>query len=805
MGKAIDPLREENQFLVLARESIDAEISRGTDASAGGDDYASRILLATFEERVQTFRDARDRPFDAAFEHPLDGVFVVYHVGIQHVEVGDDLIVDFRAQIAEKRFSEAVTETRAMRFKEDELVEVLVDGSRRGSGLKSILLRGVSDERFAAATRGGLASRSWSRESRIQRSSSPSIAPVVSSASDARTSFIDSVLSDMLETPDAKMTGIVGTIQKDQDALMRLPLGVAAAIQGGPGTGKTVVGLHRLAFVAFEARNQGSGGRLLMLGPSERFVNYVRGVLPSLGERRVFQKSFADLCLDSSSSGRPLRAVVDLAEHPETALLKASPAILDVMRRVLAGRIRVADVMLRLGVKRIGIEMSAIGDILGDGARGLLAGTSSMDSIREDLVGFIKRVAGTGVSFTEDDLRVKAADRLDNQIKALEGMGKPPSLVEVKELSYDDASVERAAKQVALRLVPDDDPLRLLAQFHDRHSDVFQTNDERFMPTSHERAIRRLILRNETPESVRRRRSGSIGQSDLPLLHELQIASSGTTPPPFDHIMIDETQNMTSAMLRVVRRYFSGENVTLLGDFNQRTRVEAVVSWSEIAKELGLKSLAVSELPRSYRVPKPALDFASQVLLADDRQRVPVGVRPGAAPEVIKTKAGQVRSLVEKVVADATEGTILIIAARDELSDLYVSDDRVTAIAPEVANGLEAGLVIVVNPGSWQFDAEIDSRLLYVALTRTMGRLVVVHSGRLPAGLTSNSGSKSNSAELLSQKRKKEKNKKSPRSKKSRMTKRTSKSTKSATRKVPAGKRRRGMFGLKRKKQSKKR
>ena len=110
MERAIDPLREENQFLVLARESIDFEIRRNTDASAGGDDYASRILLATFEERIQSFRDARDKPFDAAFEILSDGEFVVYHVGIRHVEVGDDLIIDFRAPIARERFSEAATE-----------------------------------------------------------------------------------------------------------------------------------------------------------------------------------------------------------------------------------------------------------------------------------------------------------------------------------------------------------------------------------------------------------------------------------------------------------------------------------------------------------------------------------------------------------------------------------------------------------------------------------------------------------------------------------------------------------------------
>jgi hypothetical protein len=802
MERAIDPLREENQFLVLARESIDFEIRRNTDASAGGDDYASRILLATFEERIQSFRDARGKPFDAAFEILSDGEFVVYHVGIRHVEVGDDLIIDFRAPIARERFSEAATERRTLRFKEDELIEVLIDGARRGSGLKSLVLKGAPGGSLPAATSDGLTSEDDRRERRTEEASSRPAGRFVSSASDAQTSFIDSVLSDMLETPAAKMTGIVGTIQKDQDALMRLPLGEAAAIQGGPGTGKTVVGLHRLAFVAFEARNQKIGGRLLMLGPSDRFVNYVKGVLPSLGERRVFQKSFEDLCLDPSSTGQSLKPVVDLAEHPETALLKASPAILDVMRRVLVGRVRVSDVILRLGVKRIGIESSAIGEILAAGAGRLLVGTSSMDSIREDLVGFIKRVAGTGVSFAEDDLRVKVAERLENQREILEGEGKSPALVEIREPSYDDAAVERGAKQAALRLVPDDDPLRLLAQFHDRHSDVFQTSDERFMPTSQERVIRRLILQNETPESVRQRRSGSIARSDLPLLHELQIASSGTPPQPYDHIMIDETQNMTSAMLRVVRRYFANENVTLLGDFNQRTRVEAVVSWSEIAKELGLTSLAVSELPRSYRVPKPTLDFASQVLSEADRQRTPIGVRPGAAPEVIKTKAGQVTSIVEKVVADSTEGAILIIAARDELSDLHMSDDRVTTIAPEDANGLEAGLVIVVNPGHWQFDAEIDSRLLYVALTRTMGRLVVVHTGRLPVGLSRNLGPQSNSAKVAQQHRNK---KKSSRFKKSRATNRAKKPTKSAARQDPAGKRRRAMFGFKRKKQSKKR
>jgi superfamily I DNA/RNA helicase len=131
-----------------------------------------------------------------------------------------------------------------------------------------------------------------------------------------------------------------------------------------------------------------------------------------------------------------------------------------------------------------------------------------------------------------------------------------------------------------------------------------------------------------------------------------------------------------------------------------------------------------------------------------------------------------------------------------------MSDDRVTTIAPEDANGLEAGLVIVVNPGHWQFDAEIDSRLLYVALTRTMGRLVVVHTGRLPVGLSRNLGPQSNSAKVAQQQRNK---KKSSRFKKSRATNRAKKPTKSAAGQDPAGKLRRAMFGFKRKKQSKKR
>lgn len=740
MAKELDPRVEEIEFLGLTRAVIDDELALDTDGSGAADKSAARELSRGFEVRRDAFRNARERPFDGTFELFFDGSYQVFHFGKQNIDVEGDLVLHFMAPLTAERFSANVSERRVIRYKEDEIVDVLVDGNRRGAGLKSlsnfvpkVSSSSLQDPTIAAVPRvkRNLRSRSMKplRKKRIET--------IEMSTEDqtAYSGFIDVVLTSMADTRGAKMTEIVATIQRDQDLLMRQPRSKALAVQGGPGTGKTVVGLHRLAFVAYEARERKVGSQLLMLGPSDRFVHYVRDVLPSLGENNIDQLSFASLCLGSLTPVQQSQVEVTLIETAEVAHIKASIAIFALMRRLLVGRLRSVDIHIRLGTNDVYVEAAKMRNLLVTGAAQLIAGNVTMASIRDSLVLWLSNHVRVDASFAVQNERLAVNERMRERHEGAQKQGAPLELIRSKQLSHDEKAVVRAAKEVATKLVPEDDPLLLLAQFHDEKSNVFDSEEPDFAPNGFERLLRELILLHENSNRNKQRRSGAISASDLPLIHELKRAGGDPNLRPRDHVMVDEIQDFTPAMLQVVRYYFREQEVTLLGDFNQRTRPEAVKSWVEIQKLLELDHLSMSTLTNSYRVPKQTLELAAKVLSVDERSRTPQGVRSGAEPEFLKSAVKDLPDVVSKLIKRAKEGRILVIAQAATHASYAISDDWVTLVDPSEVNGLEAGLVIVVEPGKWRAPSDVLSNLLYVALTRTMSRLIVVHSGPLPDGL----------------------------------------------------------------------
>ena len=737
MAPGLDPLQEEVAFLALARQSIDTELKKRSTADAAVDRFSQRSLSDTNSARAGALRGIREKPFSFAIEVQFEGKDQVFHVGTQHLDVGEDQIVDWRAPVAALRYTTAKNEERTVIYDDDEIVHVQVEGHRRGSGLKSTLPITETSKRsedsrdqVGRERKRRIGSRAKSKSTAVTESVSPDRAPVADESGSE--GLIDLVLANMVRARRSGMTEIVATIQKDQDKLMRSPVQVALAIEGGPGTGKTIVGLHRLALVAYQERSLSTNGRLLMVGPSEQFVSYVQGVLPSLGERDIEQRSFSSLCLQLLTKAQVDRVETSLREATHVAAIKASVVIFDLMRRLVVGRLRFCDVHLRLGTESIYVDSESIQGRLKDATVRIMSGEATLYSIREELAGWIRSSA----SLADREQRGKTGDRVKARFEFAKTGGESYEVVEAKESSYDDSSVARAARDVAAKLVPDDDPVLLLAQFHDAKSDAFSSTEPGFAPTESEQVLRQIILLSENPERVRQRRDGAISASDLPLLHELKQVIGGRVIERFSHVMVDEAQDFTPAMLHVIRRYVSGQQVTLLGDFNQRTRAESVRSWDDIQRRLQLESLSVAALTKSYRVPKQTLDLAAKVLTVDERKRAPEGVRSGEDPELIRVAADAVVGTVTRLVAKADEGQILVIADGEMRGRLSLADERVTMVDPTEANGLEAGLVVVVEPGTWAADSELLSHLHYVALTRTMGRLILVHSGELPEGLS---------------------------------------------------------------------
>lgn len=751
MASSLDPLQEEVAFLGLARQTIDSELRKGSSADAAVDRFSQRSLSEANSARAKALWGIREKPFSFAIEVHFEGKDQVFHVGIQHLDVGEDQIVDWRAPVAALRYTTAKNEERTVIYDDDEIVHVQVEGRRLGSGLKSSLpITETSARREDARDHEGseqkrrVRTRAKSKLTAVTGSASPTLAQVGDGSGSE--GLIDLVLANMVRARRSGMTEIVATIQKDQDKLMRLPVQVAIAIEGGPGTGKTIVGLHRLALVAYQERSLSTNGRLLMVGPSEQFVSYVQGVLPSLGERDIEQRSFASLCLQVLTNAQIDRVTTSLREAPEVAAIKASVVVFELMRRLVVGRLRFCDVHLRLGTESIFVDSESVRGRLKDAIVRIMSGEATLYSIREELAGWLRFCARLSVSLADRDARRQMKDRVQARIEFAKVRGEQHEVVEAKESSYDDSSVARAARDVAAKLIPDDDPVILLAQFHDVKSDAFSSSEPGFAPTENERLLRKLVLLHESPERVRRRRDGAISVSDLPLLHELKQVIGGRALERFGHVMVDEAQDFTPAMLHVIRRYVSGQQVTLLGDFNQRTRSESVRSWDEIQQRLQLGSLSVAALTKSYRVPKQTLDLAGKVLTAGERKRAPEGVRSGEDPVIIRVDADAVVGRVVRLVAKADEGQILVIADVEMRERLSLADERVVMVDPTEANGLEAGLVIVVEPGTWVADGDVLPHLHYVALTRTMGRLILVHSSELPEGLTAKQARKRSSS-----------------------------------------------------------
>ena len=741
MASSFDPLQEEVAFLGAARQSIDSELSRESAADAAVDRFSQRALSNSREARAKILQSLRERPFSFAIEVQFEGKDQVFHVGTQHLDVGEDQIVDWRAPVAALRYSPAKNEERIVIYEDDEIVHVQVEGRRRGNGLKSNLVlseaRSIvegSSDRDGPEPKRRIRGRTTSKVS--DAGSSVRMPQARGGDESGSEGLIDVVLANMMRARRSGMTEIVATIQKDQDALMRSPAQVALAIEGGPGTGKTIVGLHRLALVAYQVRSLQANGRLLMVGPSEQFMSYVQGVLPSLGERDIEQRSFASLCLQPLTKAQADRVKATLREVPEVAAIKSSVVGIELMRRLAVGRLRYADVHLRLGTESIYLASETVRDRLRGATGRIMAGEATLFSVREELAGWIRFYARTNATIADREERKNAGQRVRARVESAKSSNKSGEFVESQEASYAHESVARAARDVAAKLVPDDDPVLLLAQFHDVKSDAFSGVEAGFSPTDSELLLRQLLLLHETPERVRQRRDGAVSTSDLPLLHELRQAIGGRPIERFGHVMVDEAQDLTPAMLHVIRRYLSGQQVTLLGDFNQRTRAESVRSWDEIRQRLGLDKLSVTALTKSYRVPKQTLDLAAKVLMPDERKRAPEGVRSGEDPEFHRVDADAVVGRVERLVAKADEGQILVIADAEMRGRISQADERVTIVDPTEANGLEAGLVVVVEPGAWATSSEVLSHLHYVALTRTMGRLAIVYSRALPDGIT---------------------------------------------------------------------
>jgi DNA helicase IV len=508
----------------------------------------------------------------------------------------------------------------------------------------------------------------------------------------------DPLLAELERERTGDMRDIVATIAAEQDLVIRAPLDTCLVVQGGPGTGKTAVGLHRAAFLLYEHRRQLDAEGVLVIGPNPIFLRYIAQVLPSLGETAARQTT-----LDRLLAGTAYRLTG--ADDDLAAELKGDRRMAGVISQAVGGTIRDPDddlaVTTAWGTARLGRE--AVAEVVSSvRARGVphnvgraALRTQMARLVRADLL----RRRGHEVVTSEAvgaDLRAnrdwsRALDRLWPQLSA-------PALVR-RVLTNRSALAAAAAGTM---------------------TDVEQA------------AVRRPPTRRLADEPWT--------AADLALLDEAEAAISGP-PRDYGHIVVDEAQDLSAMGLRALARRSRGASMTVLGDLAQATAPAAQESWEAAIAHLGAPSTAQrADLDLGYRVQASIMDMANGLLAigapdvtpcrsvrVDGREPVLLAVTPddgGALGDAVH------RAVADLAAAYTTVGVVVPRSLRDALGDVTGA----IVLDPPDAKGLEFDAVVVVEPAAIAGDTARGLRLLYVALTRAVQELVVVHAQPLPGG-----------------------------------------------------------------------
>jgi DNA helicase IV len=642
-------LAAEQAYLDEAYECLDRmrdALIRAADA--GATEVASEAIESWANERLRTFADAERGLCFGRIDS--EGAADAIYVGRRWVHDDDRgaLVVNWQAPAARPFYTATPAEPHGVTL-------------RRRFRTRGRSLTGISDE----ALDGSLAN--------------------------AAAAVDDFLLEELERARDARMRDIVATIQADQYHLIAREPEPPLVIQGGPGTGKTAVGLHRASFLLYAHRTELR--RVLVVGPNPAFMEYVSHVLPTLGEESVDQRALAEL-VDG--------VAVTLGDSLDVQRLKADPRLGEVVRRAAeqASEGVPQELVVRMEGRFVGVEADEAGELLAKARAELGLSAAARERFRMNVLRRFYEDYGVrlgGQAFRAFD-EVERALRKDGRLTRF----------------LDRAWPAPKPEQVVRRLLASREGLAPAA-------DGLLDEDERKL--------------------LRRARSGW-SDADLPLIDEARALLAGT-PTQYGHVIVDEAQDLTPMQLRMVERRAAG-SFTVLGDIAQATGPIPYSRWEELMPHLpGGERAQVEELRHAYRVPREIMAIALPLLerIAPDVEP-PLAYRVGAEPPRVVRGDPPLQAGYEEAARLAGDEGLLAIIAPPSLrgaadAGSLFDESQIAVLTPREAKGMEFDHVIVVEPALIVEEAVEGQGLreLYVALTRPTATLVLVHSRPLPPEL----------------------------------------------------------------------
>ncbi|MEU8731435.1 UvrD-helicase domain-containing protein [Streptomyces tendae] len=530
------------------------------------------------------------------------------------------------------------------------------------------------------------------------------------------------------------MRDIVASIQAEQDRVIRAPAASVTYVEGGPGTGKTAVALHRAAYLLYQDRRRYAGG-ILIVSPTPLLVAYTEGVLPSLGE----EGQVAIRAIGSLVDG----AEATLYDSPATARAKGSSRMLRVLRKAARGALEPADSPTLLRVVAFGRRLELEAEELAGIRRTVLGGTAPVNLLRPRarrlLLDALWERSGAGARHSDPELAAELRSSFDEDVSSEDSF-----------TAFLDAWWPELTPGAVLAAMADE---RRLGRWARR---VLNPGEVRKVARSLRReghSVHDIALLDElqaivgTPARPRKRREQDpldqlTGLEELmPQREETQweraerLAQERTE---YAHVIVDEAQDLTPMQWRMVGRRGRHATWTVVGD-------PAQSSWSDPDEAAAARDEALGSRPRrrfeltvNYRNPAEIAELAAKVLaLAMPGSQSPsavrsTGVRPRfavVAESLARTARAEAARLLGLV--DGTVGVVVAMNRREEARRWLAGlGDRVVALGSLEAKGLEYDATVVVSPAEIADESPAGLRVLYVALTRATQQLTVVSSER---------------------------------------------------------------------------
>ncbi|WOH18833.1 RNA polymerase recycling motor ATPase HelR [Paenarthrobacter sp. GOM3] len=565
-------------------------------------------------------------------------------------------------------------------------------------------------------------------------------------ALDDQSAFIASLGSSR----SPRMRDVLGTIQTDQDAIIRAGSRGALVVDGGPGTGKTVVALHRAAYLLYADPRLGHRSNhrrsdVLLVGPHQAYLAYVADVLPSLGEEGVQACTLRDLV--------PEGAIATPERDPEVARLKSSVGMVKAIESAVRFHEQPPSKGMQVETPFADVWLSA--DDWAEAFDAAEPGTphnESRDDIWEALMAIlVDKLDQQGVpegmlhSSLSHNAELRAA--FNRAWPLLDYRGLVADLWSVPAYlrfsapwlgAEDVAALQRA--EPAAWTVPD---LPLLDAARQRLGDpeAAQRRRRRKVTLAAERelmdrVVEDLIAADDSENMEMYMLRGDDMRDKLVDEDGLESGDPDVLMGPFAHIVVDEAQELSDAEWRMLLLRCPSRSFTVVGDRAQ-ARHGFTESWEERLERVGLGSVTLAGLSINYRTPEEVMTEAASVIRAVlPDANVPVSVRSTGIP-VTHQHADTLHSVLDTWLAAHAEGTACVISKQGR-SDAGLEASRVRWLTPEVSKGLEFDLVVLIDPetfGEGTVGAGIESAVdRYVAMTRATSQLVILHSGSSSAG-----------------------------------------------------------------------